>query len=136
MAPKTLRIFFFFSPLCAHSQANKSSPEDCQSEIISISNKYELKANLLSTDQNPLDMKIDLGKVTSIQLTLAISVVPEHIDIVTDPPKSWQKFHFHKSLVQVQIQNTQIYNRGYPEWSCVSLVYNYITVMSLCRLKK
>ena len=29
-------------------------------------------------------MKIDLGKVTSIQLTLAISVIPEHIAILTE----------------------------------------------------
>ena len=55
MAPiETLWIFFFscFSPLCAHSQANKSSPEDCQSEIW-FSNIYYMKANLLSTDKNP-----------------------------------------------------------------------------------
>ena len=29
-------------------------------------------------------MKIDLGKVTSIQLTLAISVIPEDVAILTE----------------------------------------------------
>ena len=43
-----------------------------------------MKSNLLSRDQNPLDMKINLGKVTSIQLTLAISVIPEHVAILTE----------------------------------------------------
>ena len=75
-----LWLFFFsyFSPLWTHSQVNKSSPEYCQSEIIWFSNNHEMKTSLLSTD-NGTSMKIDLGKVTSIQLTLAISVVPEQI---------------------------------------------------------
>ena len=78
-----LWMFFFsyFSPLCAHSQANKSSPEDRQSEIIWILNNHKMKSNLLSTDKNT---KIYLGKVTSIQLTLAISIIPEHIAILTE----------------------------------------------------
>ena len=60
-------------------------------------------------------MKIDLGKVTSIQLTLAISVIPEDIAIVTEELKNWS-------------ENT---NSKYSQQKVIPIIlaYHCITVM-------